>query len=122
MGTARRLIRRIANTDYARAAVADQADLSGFRDKPTGRIITGLVIMGFSYVIGWPLISLLGVISVYAKEPLILAVGGPAAYGLSHLTFMLGMWLAGAKYVRIFLRWATRMFVEKMADKNLLAD
>ena len=56
---------------------------------------------------------MLGYISVAIGKTWILAVGGPLLYGFSHLVFMLGMYLAGADYVRILLRWATRVLVEK---------
>lgn len=77
-------------------------------------MIWGLVIIGISYTIGWPLIGLLGILAVYFEKPALLAVGGPIAYGFSHLTFMLGAWLAGADHARAFLRWATRMAMLKL--------
>ena len=48
---------------------------------------------------------------------LLLVIGGPVLYGLSHLVFILGMYLAGAKYTKIFLRWATRVAVERWLRK-----
>jgi hypothetical protein len=41
-------------------------------------------------------------------------VGGPLTYGLSHLVFLLGMYLCGAVYSLIFLRWLTRVSMEKL--------
>jgi hypothetical protein len=54
--------------------------------------------------------------AVYFKKPLIIIIGGPLTYGLSHLVFILGMYLAGAKYTKIFLRWAARVTMEKFLD------
>jgi len=108
------IIKRIARTDYVRSAMAEKADLSAFRQKPSVRIVVGLAIIGFSYVIGWPAIGVLGALSIYLKQPLLIAVGGPVLYGLSHLVFIVGMYLAGAMYARIFLRWATRVTMEKL--------
>jgi len=105
------ILRRIAKTDFVRKAIEDRADLSAFRERPTARIIFGISAMGFSYIIGWPAVSLLGVISIHLNKPLI--VGGPLTYGLSHLVFIFGMYLAGAKYTKIFMRWAARVTVEK---------
>ncbi len=107
------ILRRIAKTDFVRTAIEERADLSAFRERPTGRIIVGISAMGFSYIIGWPAISFLGVMAVYLNKPLIVIVGGPLTYGLSHLVFILGMYLAGAKYTKIFIRWAARVTVEK---------
>ena len=107
------MLRRIAKTDFVSKAIEEQADLSAFKERPTGRIIVGISAIGFSYIIGWPAISLLGVMSIYFNKPLIVIIGGPLTYGLSHLVFILGMYLAGAKYTRIFIRWAARVTVEK---------
>jgi hypothetical protein len=118
----KRLARRISNIDYVRSAIDDRADLSAFKEKPTPRVIWGLVIVGISYIIGWPLIAVLGIIAAYAAEPLVIVVGGPAAYGLSHLVFILGAWLAGAQYAHTFFRWATRVAVEKVIGVADTAD
>jgi hypothetical protein len=112
------LIKKIAETRYVRSAIEDQADLSAFKEKPSMRIIIGLAVMGFSYIIGWPAISALGFLAVYLNKPLLIAIGGPLLYGLSHLVFMLGMYLAGFNYTKIFLRWATRVAVEKWMGKS----
>ena len=107
------MLRRIAKTDFVSKAIEEQADLSAFKERPTGRIIVGISAIGFSYIIGWPAISLLGVMSIYFNKPLIVIIGGPLTYGLSHLVFILGMYLAGAKYTKIFIRWAARVTMEK---------
>ena len=109
-----RLFERLAETDFVRKAIEERADLSAFREKPSFRVLLGVFAIGFSYVIGWPAISALTALSVYFGEPLLALVGGPVMYGLSHLVFMAGMVLSGAKYSAIFMRWATRMLVEKL--------
>jgi hypothetical protein len=113
-----RIVRKIANTPYARKAVEERADLTAFKQKPTARILLGVFLIGFSYVIGWPAVGALAGIAVYLKKPLVAVIGGPLTLGLSHLVFLSGMYLAGAKYSAIFLRWATRVLVEKMTEKN----
>lgn len=112
------MLNRIANTDYVRSAINDKADLSAFREKPSARIILGVSTILFSYVISWPAIGALGAISVYLNKPLLVVVGGPLLYGFSHLVFIFGMYLAGAKYSKIFMRWATRVAVEKLSGKS----
>ncbi|MEN8243268.1 MAG: hypothetical protein ABFS43_00040 [Thermodesulfobacteriota bacterium] len=107
------LIERISRTEYIRSAIAEKADLSAFKARPTLRIKLGIALVFISYVIAWPAIAVLGYISVSIDKAWILAVGGPLLYGFSHLVFMLGMYLAGANYVKILLRWAARVFVEK---------
>jgi hypothetical protein len=113
-----RIVARIADTPYARSAVEDKADLSAFQEPPTFRVLAGVFLIGFSYVIGWPAISALAALAVYVHEPLLAVIGGPVMYGLSHLTFLAGMYLSGAKYSAIFLRWATRRLVEKLGPRG----
>lgn len=107
-------IAKIAATDYVRSAISEQADLSAFKQKPTPVVLAGVFAIGLSYVIGWPAVAALGILSVKLHNPWIVAVGGPVTYGLSHVVFLLGMYLSGAKYSLIFLRWLTRAAMEKL--------
>ncbi len=108
------IIKRVAETNYVRSALEDKADLSAFKQKPTVRIITGVLAIGFSYVICWPAIGGLGALAIYLNKPLLIVIGGPVLYGLSHLVFLAGMYLAGEKYTKIFLRWVTRVTMERL--------
>jgi hypothetical protein len=110
----RQSILRIGQTGYVRSAIKEQADLSAFKEKPTPIVIAGVLCIGLSYVIGWPAVAALVVLSVKLENPWIVAVGGPVTYGLSHLVFLLGMYLSGAKYSLIFLRWLSRVSMEKL--------
>ena len=112
------IIKRISESDYVRSAIEDKADLSAFKEKPSIRVILGVSAIAFSYIIGWPAVGALGILSIYLEKPLIVAIGGPLIYGLSHLVFLLGMYLAGFNYSKIFLRWATRVAVEKWISKS----
>ena len=112
-------IKRIAETEYVRGTIEERADLSAFKEKPSWRVIVGISLIGFSYLICWPAISAVGTLSIYMNEPWLLAVGGPLLYGLSHLVFLLGMYFAGAQYTKIFLRWATRIVVERLSSKKM---
>lgn len=107
-------VRKLAETEYVRDAITDRADLSVFNERPTPRIIFGLSVIGVSYIIGWPVITALGMLSVYLHEPIILAVGGPVIYLISHLTFIVGAYFAGAKYTRALIRWLTRITMERL--------
>ena len=112
------IIKRISESRYVRSAIEDKADLSAFKEKPSVRVIAGVSAICFSYVIGWPAISALGAFAIYINRPWLIAVGGPLLYGLSHLVFLLGMYLAGYDYTKIFLRWATRVVVERWMRKT----
>lgn len=111
-------IAKLAQTAFVSRAIAEKADLSAFKERPTPRIIIGVGLIAMSYLIGWPVITLLGILSIYFKEPLLLVIGGPLFYGFSHLVFLLGMYLAGMRYTWIFLRWLTRVTMVKLMKKN----
>lgn len=110
----RKIANAIAKTEFARNAINDGADLSAFREKPSARIVGGIFLTGISYVIGLPLVGLLGVLSVCWREPLLIVIGGPVLFVLAHLVFLAGVYLAGGKYFMTFLRWATRVVLEKL--------
>jgi hypothetical protein len=116
LGILKIVARHVAGTEFARKSLDEKADLSPFREKPSARILFGIFLMAFSYLIGWPAVTLFGILSIYFRQPLIVIVGGPVIYGISHLVFLAGMYLAGARYTYIFLRWATRKFLEKYLD------
>lgn len=109
-----KIAEKIARTEFAQKALNEHADLSPFKEKPTPRIILGIFLMGLSYLIGWPAVTLFGGLSIYFREPLIVIIGGPLIYGVSHLVFLVGMYLAGAQYTLIFFRWAMRKALEKI--------
>jgi peptidoglycan/xylan/chitin deacetylase (PgdA/CDA1 family) len=110
-----RMIARFYRTRFAREALEGKADLSSLQAKPTPRVWAGLALIAFSYIIGWPAVGLLAWVSYLLREPLIIAVGGPLTYGLSHLVFLFGSYFAGVHYANIFLRWATRRLLERLA-------
>jgi peptidoglycan/xylan/chitin deacetylase (PgdA/CDA1 family) len=110
-----RMIARFYRTRFAREALEGKADLSSLQAKPTPRVWAGLALIAFSYIIGWPAVGLLAWVSYLLREPLIIAVGGPLTYGLSHLVFLFGSYFAGVHYANIFLRWAMRCLLERLA-------
>ncbi|MFA6898934.1 MAG: hypothetical protein WC256_01855 [Desulfurivibrionaceae bacterium] len=107
-------IQRIAATEFIRSAIEDRADLSAFKEKPSPKVLSGLFAIIVSYIIGWPAIAALGFLAIQLHKPWIVVVGGPVTYGLSHLVFLLGMYLCGALYSLIFLRWLTRVSLGKL--------
>ena len=110
----RKSILKIAGTGFVRSAIEEQADLSAFKGKPTPMVLAGVLAIGVSYLIGWPAVAALTFLSVELHEPWIAVLGCPLTYGLSHLVFLLGMYLSGAVYSLIFLRWLTRVSMVKL--------
>ncbi|MCL1979472.1 MAG: hypothetical protein FWG62_00140 [Proteobacteria bacterium] len=103
----------LATTDFVRSAIAEQADLSAFHEKPTIRVLLGVLLIGASFLLGWPAVTALGLLSLHWQTPWIVVIGGPLTYGFSHLVFLVGMYLSGAVYSLIFCRWLTRVTVER---------
>lgn len=116
----RTILERLAETTYVRESLEDRTELKDLRKEHSARMIAGLILVGFSYVIGWPAVTALGILAVYFREPLIVIIGGPVIYGLSHLVFLLGAWLAGARHARLLMRYATKVLFRKMLGRQLL--
>ncbi len=109
-----KLVAKLAAMPFVRKALEENADLSAFKGQPSLEVVLGVSAIIVSYVICWPLITLLSAAAVYYQRAAIIVVGGPSAYVLSHLVFMLGMYLAGARYSLIFLRWLARVTMLKL--------
>ena len=103
----RKIARILAETKSIREILDHPEDLSEFRERPTPQLIAGLILMGFSYVIGWPAVTVLTILAVYWNEPLIAIIGAPATYGVSCVVFLIGAWFARAPhYIGVVTRYA----------------
>ena len=109
-----KFIQKIANIEFVRIAIEEQADLSAFREKPSLQVLTGVFFIILGSLLGWPAVAFLGVLAVKFNEPLLAVVGGPLVYGISFPVFGVGMYFSGAKYSVIFFRWLCRVTVEKL--------
>ena len=95
------------------------ADLSEFKERPTPRLIAGLILMALSFLMGWPAIAALSFLAVWWQEPLMIVIGGPAAYALSCVVFFIGAWMARAPhYLNTLTRYITQSFLKKMLAEN----
>ena len=115
------LASKLASTAYVKRAIKEQVTLDAFKTTPSPRFLFGVSLVLFSYVLGWPMVGLFGVLSAYFQAPVLLMVG-PAFYGFSHLVWMFGMYLAGRdciKYVDIVLSWNLRRTVEKTLGQEI---
>ena len=114
MAIIKKIARGIAQTKFARSAIDERADLSAFREKLTARKVSGIMLMGCSYILGWPAVAFIGGMSLHLREPLLITIGAPVFLVIAHLMFIFGMYLAGGKYFMVFLRWATRIALERL--------
>ena len=111
----RKIAEYLAGRKYIVEILENPTDLSEFKERPTTRLITGLILMGFSYVIGWPAVAALSVLAVWCREPLLAVIGCPATYGLSYVVFIVGAWLARAPhYMGILARYTVQFFLRKL--------
>ncbi len=53
--------------------------------------------MALSYLAGLPTLAFLSYLSVKMSKAIIIAVGGPAVFGLGHIMFGVGVYLAGVQ-------------------------
>lgn len=102
------IARRIAATAWMKNAMSDEDAFQVFQERPAFQVYIGIALILFSYVLGWPAVGALGLLAYYTGEPLILAIGGPLTYGLSHLVFLAGLYIAGRRYAVALAQWASR--------------
>lgn len=100
--------------EFCRDAIRERADLGIFKQRLTTPVITGLVLIVASYLIGLPTAVIVGGFVVAKFNAVIATVITTLIYGLSWLLFMLGAYLAGPKYGKAFSRWLVRVILEKM--------
>ena len=110
----RQIAARVAERPFIRSAREEPVDPDLFRKKPAGAVVFGIFLILLSYVIGWPAVAVFGWLSFHTGQPLILVVGGPVTYGLSHLVFMAGLFLAGKPYALALAKRATRAVFDKL--------
>jgi hypothetical protein len=88
-----------------------------FRQRPSPRIVAGLVLLGASYLVAWPAIAVLGAIAAWLGRPKLL-LGAPVLYGLSWLIFAVGLALIGSKSM-VAGRALGVTLVRKLAERFL---
>jgi hypothetical protein len=111
----RKIAKYLARKKYIIEILENPTDLSEFKERPTPRLITGLILMGLSYVIGWPAVAALSVLAVWFQEPMIAVIGCPTTYALSYVVFIVGAWLARAPhYMGTLARYTIQFFLKKL--------
>jgi hypothetical protein len=107
--------RRLAKTKFGKRALAAPDDPGLFKQRPSPRVLSGLVLTGLSLVVMWPALGVCGYLAASMDEPLIIVIGGPVVVGLVHLMFAAGVYLAGGNYAKTALFWATNRFINRYA-------
>jgi hypothetical protein len=111
----RKIARYLAKKKYIKEMMENPADLSEFKERPTPRLIAGLILMVLSFIIGWPAVVALSALAVWFKEPLIAIIGCPATYALSYVVFIIGAWMSRAPhYMNTLTKYALQFFLRKL--------
>ncbi len=112
---------RLARTKAGTRALRLTGTPDVLRRKPTPRVVVGLSLIAVSYVVGWPLVAVCGALAAYFGEPLILAIGGPAAYGLAWVVFLVGMVIIGAQSYTVGKQYGgylLKLFIERYQSQR----
>ncbi|MFW6401852.1 MAG: hypothetical protein ACOCY5_04225 [Desulfohalobiaceae bacterium] len=115
----RSLARLLMRREFVRSAVKEKADLSLFKQKPSKKILLGLICIAVSYIICWPVISALGVFAVYIEQPELVLIGGPLIWTAAHFLCMFGTYLAGVEHTKALTKWLARKFVESKLPEEV---
>ena len=106
----------LRDTRLVRKALAAPIDPVLLRP-PSVRIVVGLVLLGASYLLGWPAIALLGAIAAWLRRPALL-LGGPVLYGFSWAVFAVGLVFIGSKSISTGRAFGL-LLVRKLAERCL---
>lgn len=105
----------LAGKKFIQKILANPVDLSEFKERPTPRLITGLILMGLSFIMGWPAVAALSVLAIWLREPLIAIIGCPTTYALSYVVFIIGAWLSRAPhYMGTLARYSIQSFFRRL--------
>ena len=119
LGFFRLMASQLVKADFVKCAIRENADLSAFQRKPSGKMLFGLICIAVSYAICWPVISALGIFAIYVREPMMIFIGGPVIWTVAHFLCMFGLYLVGADHTKALVKWFVRIFVEKYAPENI---
>jgi hypothetical protein len=112
---------RLARTKAGTQALRLTGTPDVFRRKPTPRIIVGLVLIAVSFVVGWPMVAVFGMLAAYLREPLILIIGGPTTYGFAWLVWLAGMFCIGAESYTVAKQYSgylLKLFIERYQSQR----
>jgi hypothetical protein len=108
-------LKNLVQKQFFQRILQEELDLRCLKRKPTAREQFGIVLVLFSYVIGWPAVAFFGFLSLYLKQPLVLIIGGPLTYGTAHVVFLVGMYIVGKDYATLFMKWSIKKACEKLS-------
>lgn len=114
MSLLKKAARYFAASNFCRTALNEPVDFSSFRQKASSSDLLGLGLLILSYIIYMPVVIVLGTLAVLWREPLIGVIGIPLIYGITTVVFIIGLKLAGKKYVKAMASWFVQITLKKI--------
>ena len=103
----------LVHTKFGQKSLAKPDELSVFKQNPGLKFYVGFFLIALSFLISLPSLAFLSYLAVELNQPLIIAIGGPAAFIIVHIIFAIGVSLAGKNYASEILQWITKRFLQK---------
>ena len=106
--------RQLYRSGYVRSAVEARACASEVGRRRDRRLTLGLALVVLGLLLGFPVVSLLGVLAATLREPLLVTAVAPATYALSWIVLGVGTLVGGPevlRQVRTFHQWLTGSLV-----------
>ncbi len=120
----KKLAKRLMNSPFGQTALQHAPiDLSVFKQRPGPLLITGLILLAASYIVGWPMIAACSFVAIHFEDPLIFAIGGPALYGLSWLVFSVALIFIGKEsyqHLHVLTEYLVVRLIEKHGEPDQL--
>ncbi|MGD0279828.1 MAG: hypothetical protein ABSC11_11040 [Smithella sp.] len=111
----KKIAQYLGSKKYIKKILTNPVDLSEFKERPTPRLIAGLILMVLSFILGWPAVFALSFLAIWLQKPLIAVIGCPTTYGFSYVVFIVGAWLSRAPhYMGMLVRYGIQSFVRKL--------
>ena len=114
--------RKLAGTRWVQRALEKAAIEKDRKEKLTSRFFAGMAVLGLSYILGWPFVSVLGILAARQHRSEIFLIGAPVSYGVSTILLLLGAGLAGKdglRYLRrLFHRLVARFYARYLAKSG----
>lgn len=87
--------RQLIKIRYFRNAVENPVVGAELTRRPPPKVLLGVIMIAFSFLIGWPMVGIFAYLAFRYDRPLIFVVGGFSTYALSWIVWAVGTYLAG---------------------------
>lgn len=106
---------------YFRNAAKNPVDRAELTKKPPPKVLLGIILIAFSFIIGWPMVGFFAYLAFLYDKAMLLFIGGFSTYILSWIVWAIGTYLAGPAGVEqgaLFLRYVAGKLVKITGGYN----